>query len=260
MSSNQQKRTEKFPGLFTVANNYALVQQSIEHQRPDLIAVAPPFAALRSDFDQLVSACRPALVKTARCIVRDQETAEDIVQEALSKAYKNLMLGRPYVLPKKRIVPQPSRENQPKREKGASKNEGIEDMEAWLQTIVRNVAYNYQSGRHRQMDEEKKLSQLVDVEDTRRRFENPEAFVLRIEEEKELRDLVETLPPLYASAIRLRFFQEYDYQAIADELHRPLGTIKSSINRGLSMLGETLQGQRAVKNGRMVKRRKAVAS
>jgi RNA polymerase sigma factor (sigma-70 family) len=257
MSSNQQNRTEKLPSLLMRYRNYAKVQLSIMRQHPDLVAVASPFA-LRSDFDELVSACRPTLVETAWRIVRNRETAEDVVQEALRKAYANLKFGRPYVLPKNRVAPQPSQETRPKREKRASKNAEIENMEAWLQTIVRNVALNYLSSRHRQMNEEKKLSQLVDVEDTRKRFENPEALILRAEQNKELRDLVETLPPIYAASLRLRFFQEYDYQAIADELHCPLGTIKSSINRGLSMLGETLRVQRAVKNGRMVRRQKAV--
>ena len=98
------------------------------------------------------------------------------------------------------------------------------------------------------------------VEGIIRKFESPEESVLRAEEAEELRNLVETLPPTYASAIRLRFFHEYEYQAIADELHCPIGTAKNGVHRGLEMLGETMRGQRAVKNGRMVKRRKALAS
>src|SRR6266480_586225 len=102
MSSDQQNSVEKLSGLLTAFSNYWRVQKSLTQQRPDLVAVAVPFA-LRLDFDQVVSACRPALLKTAQRIVRNREIAEDVVQEALRKAYSNLKRGRPYVLPKNRV-------------------------------------------------------------------------------------------------------------------------------------------------------------
>jgi RNA polymerase sigma factor (sigma-70 family) len=199
---------------------------------------------------------RPSLVKAALRIVRNWEAAEDVVQVALNKAYANLEVGRPYVMPKNRLVPLV--DSRAKVRERGQENKEIEDVEAWLHAIVRNVAFNYLRGKQRRMDEEMKIGQLV--EETVGKYEGPERLVLLREEVEELCRLIETLPSAYAAVIRLRYLREYEYQEIAEELRCPIGTVKSCVHRGLEMLREARRGQRVVKNGQMARRRRVLVS
>lgn len=42
-----------------------------------------------------------------------------------------------------------------------------------------------------------------------------------------MRDVVEKLKPRYRTLVELRYYKEYSYEEIADELDLPLGTLKT---------------------------------
>jgi RNA polymerase sigma-70 factor (ECF subfamily) len=47
---------------------------------------------------------------------------------------------------------------------------------------------------------------------------------------KMMRDLVSKLKPRYRKLIELRYFNEYSYEEIAEELELPIGTVKAQLS------------------------------
>lgn len=71
----------------------------------------------------------------------------------------------------------------------------------------------------------------------------PEPCFESAERRQELAELIAALPKLYREAIRLYYFEEFNYQEIADLLEQPLGTVKSNVHRGLRLLRKALSRQ-----------------
>ena len=71
----------------------------------------------------------------------------------------------------------------------------------------------------------------------------PEMFFENAERRQELERLVAALPDRYREAISLYYFEDLTYQEIADLLAQPLGTIKSSVHRGIQLLRKSLRAQ-----------------
>lgn len=51
-----------------------------------------------------------------------------------------------------------------------------------------------------------------------------------------MRDVVEKLKPRYRILIELRYFKEYSYEEISDELEIPIGTVKAQLFRARELL------------------------
>ena len=155
----------------------------------------------------------------ARTIARrflgwDESRIEDVIQEAMMKAYLNL----------NRL-----------RDRGKFEN--------WYLKIVRNIALD--SARRQNIyanhpDDENgkdfeswaayKNAELKDV---------PERFFVSDIIEK-IKEELEGLDTDYKEPIRLRYMEELSYNEIADILKKPLGTIKSLIHRGKAILRDKL--------------------
>jgi RNA polymerase sigma-70 factor (ECF subfamily) len=54
---------------------------------------------------------------------------------------------------------------------------------------------------------------------------------------------VSKLKPRYRTLIELRYYKEYSYEEIADELELPLGTVKAQLFRAREFLMNLLQGR-----------------
>ena len=143
------------------------------------------------EFNSLVVRNAESLTPFAITLTRDYESAKDLCQETLCKAFvyrENYQTGT--------------------------------NIKAWLYTIMRNIFINdyRRNGR-------KKI-----VMDTVRYFE-PQHTVssdgsLRL---KEINRAIYNLPATFKNACVL-YFQGYKYHEIAEVLHEPLGTIKSRIH------------------------------
>ncbi len=70
---------------------------------------------------------------------------------------------------------------------------------------------------------------------------DPEEVMIRMQKIKILRDIVEKLKPHYRILIELRYFKEYSYDEIANELNLPLGTVKAKLFRARDLLFNILQ-------------------
>jgi len=64
----------------------------------------------------------------------------------------------------------------------------------------------------------------------------PEAIFAQGERRQELEALVARLPDRYRVAITCYYLEDLSYQEVADLLEQPVGTIKSTIHRGLRLL------------------------
>lgn len=70
---------------------------------------------------------------------------------------------------------------------------------------------------------------------------DPEAELIRDQKIKAMRQVVEKLKPRYRELVILRYFKEYSYEEIAQELELPLGTVKAQLFRAREFLANLMK-------------------
>jgi len=70
---------------------------------------------------------------------------------------------------------------------------------------------------------------------------DPEEAIIKKQKHKALRDVVEKLKPHYRKLVELRYYKEYSYEEIAEELNLPLGTVKAQLFRARDLLCQILK-------------------
>ena len=149
------------------------------------------------EFTQLILVNSTFLNPFAINLTRDKESAKDLVQETMYKAFAN-------------------------HEKYITGT----NIKAWLYTIMRNIFIN---------DYRKKLKQNVIFDGTPNDFllDYNQSAISNLAESKlrlkEVQSAVYHLPSIFKEPFLL-YFDGYKYHEIADILHEPLGTIKSRIH------------------------------
>lgn len=73
---------------------------------------------------------------------------------------------------------------------------------------------------------------------------DPVDVVMRDQKSAVMRELVEKLKPRYRTLIELRYYQEYSYEEIAEELDLPLGTVKAQLFRAREFLMNMLNNSK----------------
>lgn len=183
------------------------------------------WSLLKKDLEQMALAYGPLLHFIAYRILDNYHSAQDVVQEALLKAYEAM--------------------------KGMSE-ERLRTLNSrrWLAKIVWNTAQNYRKREsrwvHLDLAED---SFILRIESNR--YERPEIVVVRLEGESELRMLVNALPSQYAAVINRRFFfdgagvnSDDSYESVAHDLGLPVGTVKCYIHRGLQLLRKAIKARK----------------
>jgi RNA polymerase sigma-70 factor (ECF subfamily) len=69
---------------------------------------------------------------------------------------------------------------------------------------------------------------------------DPEANMINQQKIKLMREVVSKLKPRYRKLVELRYFKEYSYEEIADELELPIGTVKAQLFRARELLQNIL--------------------
>ena len=158
---------------------------------------------------------RPQLLRMARRLTNSNEDAEDIVQEALMKAYKAL-----------------------------TKFRGESQMSSWLGAIVQNTAHEHlRSRRNRVFVSIEYLSKQdnevmeIDLPDPGK---NPEQEWQSREMEGILRDEVSKLGMVCRRAIELCMLDECPQLEVAQSMNLSVATMKSRVFRGKRILARTL--------------------
>ncbi len=65
---------------------------------------------------------------------------------------------------------------------------------------------------------------------------DPEEKFIKKQKIKHMREVVDKLKPRYKNLIVLRYFKEYSYEEIAEEMDLPLGTVKAQLFRAREFL------------------------
>lgn len=178
----------------------------LEEDLPSLLATN-----LHLYFPQLMLCYQHRLYTFAYRLCTSQQNAEDIVQEAFVNAYVSL-------------------ENYPPERIHTLK------LQAWLYRVTLNV-YTH-SLRHARLHivplDTGNDSTMLEIAD--RPEEQPELLFEQLEQRQELACLLDQIPAKYRICITCYYFEHFTYQEIADLLDQPIGTVKSSVSRGIRQL------------------------
>lgn len=160
-------------------------------------------------FTTLASQCYPALCRHATYLVRDSDVAEDVVQDALIKAYLGI------------------RKYDPER-----------SFSTWAYKIVTNCALDYLRKK-----KDQSLDDLLEVpaEEVNHLIAQEDA-ALHKEQIAMLKKALKALPPHYQAVVNLYYWEEKSYDEIAVIMHKPLGTIKVWLYRAKRQLKEACNG------------------
>ena len=113
---------------------------------------------------------------------------------------------------------------------------------SWLYRIAHNHAIDYLRRKKftdRMFVPIESASQFSDLGD-HTNSTNPEAVFIKQENALILRKLIAGLHAKYRIPLEMRYFKEYTYPEMANELHLPIGTIKVRLCRSRKLLHEKL--------------------
>ena len=160
-----------------------------------------------SNFDQAVLPHLDVAYNLARWLMRNDQDAQDVAQEAYLRAFQFFPGFR-----------------------GG-------DARAWLLKIVRNTCYTWLHV-NRPMRDAAEFDEKLFISDSP--VPNPEQAVLQNDSDALVRKALESLPPNFREVIVLREFEGMSYREIADITGMPAGTVMSSLSRARCRLRDVL--------------------
>ena len=160
----------------------------------------------REAFEMIIRTHSRTLFAIAYSILQNREEAEDVVQDALVKAWKTRWRMR-----------------------------DAEKFPAWLGTIARHRAHDV-ARRRKSVPFPPDAAEPVDNQ-----FED-EALALKEKAMSEqVRAALATLPELHRTALTLRYFEEMDYAAIERTLSLTNGALRGILGRAMETLRRRLR-------------------
>ncbi len=174
-----------------------------------------PGAGQALEFKHLILPHLDGAYNLAHYLTRDAVLAEDVVQEAMVRAFRAFAQFR-----------------------GSSPR-------AWLFAIVRNCCRTAQtraSGAVSLVMYENSLSEeaAAQLNEHPDPGPTPEEEVLRVDSILRVREAVEAIPEPFREAVVLRDLEELSYAEIAEVTGVPVGTVMSRLARGRAMLAKEL--------------------
>lgn len=149
----------------------------------------------------------------ARWLLRDEHSAQDVVQDAYLRAFRFF--------------------------------DGFRggDARPWLMGIVRNACFTWMrehghGTEHVEFDEERDSDSFDPT--ISRDDDNPETLLIKKLESGRVNAAIEQLPTVFREALILRELEEMSYEEIAQIVGIPIGTVMSRLSRARRMLREVL--------------------
>lgn len=165
-------------------------------------------------YAKLMTRYRDAIYFMLLKMVNNRDDADDLTIEAFGKAFKNIHQYSPEYA-----------------------------FSTWLFKIATNNCIDYLRKKRGIL-----ISIDTDPQESNRApvvldsgLRTPEEELVRSQKAKELKTVVSTLKPRYRQLIELRYFKEYSYEEISDELSLPLGTVKAQLFRARELLYNILK-------------------
>ncbi|GMQ31197.1 RNA polymerase sigma factor [Algoriphagus confluentis] len=151
-------------------------------------------------------------------MIRDADDAEDLTMEAFAKAFRNLhRFKKDYT------------------------------FSTWLFRIATNNTIDFIRKKklktmslNNTLSDDSGNSVNIDVEDD---DNNPQDEFIKSQRIEMVRIFVDKLPAKYRKLVQLRYFDELSYEEIAQELEKPLGTVKAQLHRSRELLYEIASGK-----------------
>ena len=172
---------------------------------------------LRESFERQAEKVFPSVLGTALRLTRSREDAEDLAQEAIVRAYD-----------------------------AYERFDGT-NFKAWMLRIVTNLYIN----RYRQRQRGPQMGSLEDegaIEPVSSETELPDRLLFDNTVGSEIEDALAKVPEDFRMAVILSDIEGLSYQEIADATNVPIGTVRSRLARGRSMLRKALESY-AIKEG-----------
>ena len=161
-------------------------------------------------FELLVIKYQKQLFYAAHNIVKNQHTAEDIVQDAFIKAYEKL---------------------------STLKNQA--GFYPWVKKITINLSLNHYD-RSKWMVDTSTAEGEDDFFDNIAVYDTPEHYILKDELRGYMQAFVDSLPEKLRIVLVLREIDEYSYEEIAELLKIPVGTVRSRLFNARQILKNRL--------------------
>lgn len=162
-------------------------------------------------YGELLGRYRDAIYFMLLKMVNSPVDAEDLTIEAFGKAFKNIDQYTPNFA-----------------------------FSTWLFKIATNNCIDF---IRKKRASHVSLDQTMDGEDSlapssmiQSDAPDPESNLINQQKIKHMRNVVSKLKPRYRKLVELRYFSEYSYDEIAEELDIPIGTVKAQLFRARELL------------------------
>lgn len=143
------------------------------------------------------------------------EDAEDLTIEAFGKAFKNIAQYTPDYA-----------------------------FSTWLFKIASNNCIDHMRKKKKNVlvqESNEEISESGNVKNLPSETSDPEENLIKNQKVKLMREVVEKLKPRYKQLVELRYFKEFSYEEISEELDLPLGTVKAQLFRAREFLFNILK-------------------
>ena len=182
-----------------------------EKAQQDIELVERALKGNQQAYAQLLGKYRDAIYFMLLKMVNNPIDAEDLTIEAFGKAFKNINQYTPNFA-----------------------------FSTWLFKIASNNCIDY---IRKQRGSTISLDQPVDEDDSlspstliQSNTPDPEENMINDQKIKLMHEVVAKLKPRYRTLIQLRYFKEYSYEEIADNMEIPIGTVKAQLFRARELL------------------------
>jgi RNA polymerase sigma-70 factor, ECF subfamily len=187
-------------------------QAPTEHDDPDVDIATESDAARRQRFERDALEYVDQLYSAAMRMTRNPQDAEDLVQEAYTKAYSSFHQYRPGT-----------------------------NLKAWLYRILTNTYINLYRKRQRQPQqaatdtvEDWQMAQAA--EHTSSGLRSAETEALDHLPDSDVKDALQAIPEEFRLAVYFADVEGFAYKEIAEILDIPIGTVMSRLHRGRKLL------------------------
>lgn len=169
-------------------------------------------------FTQLMARYRDAIYFMILKMINNTSDADDLTIEAFGKAFKNIDQYSPSYAFSTWLF------------KIASNNciDFLRKKKA-RQISIYNSGSDSDNNHGDSIGEDSSMSIQSDMPD-------PEEALIKDQKKLLMRELVDQLKPRYRNLVELRYFKEFSYEEISDELGIPLGTVKAQLFRARELL------------------------
>jgi RNA polymerase sigma-70 factor (ECF subfamily) len=185
-----------------------------EKAQHDFLLVQKARSGDQKAYAELLGRYRDAIYFMLLKMVNNPSDAEDLTIEAFGKAFKNIGQYTPNFA-----------------------------FSTWLFKIATNNCIDFIRKKRAatisldQSNDDPETTTVTIQSDTL----DPEAHLINSQKVKLLREVVNKLKPRYRTLVELRYFKEYSYEEISQELELPIGTVKAQLFRARELLFNILK-------------------